>query len=186
MRCAITYATSSAPPSARTISPSWRCAGTAAAYEKLLGGRLVNFDDELGAAYAHDCRRRFHAHGFGRLLDDLAGDHRERALLQRGIKLALVGSAVEHETLDHQFAVGARRQQAVVLERDAHRAIGAGFHGIARLDYGADRRGKALAVAFNLYVALRHFDAPRFPSQRGQCDQRAEQQQKAEHQEISL
>src|SRR5882672_7959897 len=145
MRCAMTCANSSAPASARTISPSWRCAGTAAAYEKLLGGRFVNFDDELGAAHAHDCCWRLNPHRFRRLLDDLAGDHRERAL---------VGGTVEHEALDHQFAVGARRQQAVVLEGDAHRAIGAGLYDIERLDRGTDRRRKALAVAFDLHLAL--------------------------------
>src|SRR6266850_7438234 len=161
MRCAMTCANSSAPASARTISPSWRCAGTAAAYEKLLGGRFVNFDDELGAANAHDCCWRFNPHRFRRLLDDLAGDHRERALLQRRIELALVGGTVEHEALDHQFAAGARRQQAVVLEGDAHRAIGAGLYDVARLDRGTDRSGKALAVAFDLHLALRHFDPSR-------------------------
>src|SRR5690606_4748848 len=50
----------------------------------------VDEHHELGAADSKDVRRRADLHRLGRLLGDLAGDDRQRALRQRRVELALV------------------------------------------------------------------------------------------------
>src|SRR5438270_12100591 len=56
---------------------------------------IVDLDYELRAAHAHDGGRRMHPHRVRRLLDHLAGDYGERALLQGRVELPGMGGAVE-------------------------------------------------------------------------------------------
>src|SRR5512146_294382 len=55
------------------------------------GGRLVDLDHELGAADAHDRRRRADFHGFRRLLHHLSGHRGEAPLAEGALELAGVG-----------------------------------------------------------------------------------------------
>src|SRR4029453_4634670 len=95
------------------------------------------------------------------LLGELAGNDRQRALLQRALEGPLMGRRVEDEAVDREHAVRAHREQAVVAEGDTHRAVGARDHEVALLDHAADRRRHALARALDLDHALRDLDLPR-------------------------
>src|SRR6476661_5931912 len=86
----------------------------------------VDAHEELGSANAHHARRGAYAHRSRRLLDHLAGHHRERALLERGVELPVVRRAVEFVALDREYGRGARRDHGVVQEGHAHRAVSTG------------------------------------------------------------
>src|SRR3982751_5796427 len=74
------------------------------------GLRLVDLDDEFGAAHAHDGGRGADLHRLGRLLDDAARDHRERALGKRAVELAGVRGGIEDVAVDREAAVGTDRE----------------------------------------------------------------------------
>src|SRR5689334_5477470 len=82
-------------------------AAAARSARQRMGGALFlgDFDNELGAAHAHDGRRRADLHGFGRLLHHLAGDRRQPPLAQVPLELALVGGGVEAVLVDGEDAV---------------------------------------------------------------------------------
>src|SRR5258708_21363467 len=121
--------------------------------------RVVDLRRELGAAHAHDRRRGADLHRLRRLLHHFPGDGREAALLQVAFELAHVRRGVEAVLVDCEHAVRADRDEAVVGEGHARRAVGAGDDHIRGLHRRADRRRELLAPALDLHTALRNLDA---------------------------
>src|SRR5207244_13425644 len=99
-----------------------------------------------------------HLHRLRRLLGELAGNDRQRALLERALEGPLVSRRVEDEAVDREHAVRAHGEQAVVAEADTRRAVGARDHEITLPDDAADRRRQALARALDLHHTLRDLD----------------------------
>src|SRR6185503_10357040 len=66
---------------------------------------LVDLDDEFRSTHAHHRSGRADLHRFGSLLDHLAGDGGEPALLERGVERAHVGRRVELVLVDREYAV---------------------------------------------------------------------------------
>ena len=101
-----------------------------------------------------------HAHRLRRALHHPAGNHRERAALERGIELPVVGGAVEGVAIDRERAARAERKKAVVEEGDADGAVGAGDQDIGLPDPHAGRGREALPVALDVHRAAQVLDLP--------------------------